>query len=186
MTTLLKRIAFLAILLTIIASPLFGCTNTSQSENTLDEDRSTIRMMLSSTDLQFSSHIYLVESTDNEGKPCIVGEISPELDASLPILVNYYNEDPATTEPVTLEGVRHSLTEGISEAANGPYESPFWEFLLWLKQDADLVYNTALPDPDNPEHLVGETVITNDSNYDHVVNSETANKYYSFRWELEN
>ena len=106
----------------------------------------------------FSTHISLVEQLDSEGNPYFVGKLEPEMDALLAPLVGTYNADPSTLKLITVEEVKYSLTEGITEVtAKGSDDSVFFSFLCWCGSTADLVYGEDYYINDELKHLAGDS-----------------------------
>jgi len=171
--TLSKRILTLFILFIIAASTALACTDSSETVDPMERYWARITQMLNKTDSQFSKHISLIESTDSEGNPIYIGELDAILDSQLPSLIETFNADPETTEPVTIEEVRYKLTDGITEAAIQE-DNPFWRFILWLGHDAELVYRDT-----------GANTSGSHSNYSYSINKDSTLKNFCFRWEYE-
>ena len=172
MNRLSKQIIALAFLLTLL--PLGACVTTPETGDTSYPSRSNISYMLGIPGDHFRGGINLVETEDSEGNSYYIGEITPELDAELAALVDFYNADPSTTEAIILEEVRYSLTEGLSEATQQE-DSAFREFLKWLGGDADLVYR------ENGAEVGGSST----SNYYYVTHRDSTLESFCSSWEYE-
>ena len=160
-----------------------GC---KPSEADLQESRHQIVMVLQIADYDFGQSVSIVESTDENGKPCLVGVLSDELDAALGDLVDTYNADPSTTKPITVEEARNCLTEDIVAATSRENkESPFWSFLYWTDDPAELVYReNRLDSNGNIVQGAGDPVASNTiTNYDFLTETGDVFSNYKFIWE---
>lgn len=107
----------------------------------LKQQENKIRLVLSFTGgSSMFEHIELVESTDSDGNPYYVGKIDPELEDILPHLVDAYNADTTTVNPVSEDEVRLALTEEIVATTENYYDhNSFEDFLRWCGKKVTLV-----------------------------------------------
>ena len=179
-----RHFAPLFISLVLVTGGFFLLAGCKSSEVDLQESRHQIVMVLQIADYDFGQSVSIVESTDENGKPCLVGVLSDELDAALEGLVNDYNADPSTDKKVTIEEIRYCLTEGIVSATSKENSnSPFWGFLYWTDDPAVLVYSMDVTTSSGMSSVIGDPVVgTNLSNYDFSTGRE-GNPFYTFAWE---
>ena len=111
-------------------------------ERQLRLQRDEIQGLISKAGTKFLEEFALEEREGEEGDLYYVGILSDNLNGWLADLVGVYNADPSTTEPITVEEVRYSLTEGISYTANEPdLHAAFVAFIQWCGRDIELVEN---------------------------------------------
>jgi len=172
-TTIIAIIAVVALVSWIVIPRIQGTTTVPKVE-TIEDQKSRIRLFLSNAGSFFIDLVILEEHTDANGEPYCVGVLVPKLDMVLPDLVDAYNADPSTTKHATEEEIRFWLTDGIAEAtASGTEGKELHSFLKWLSKTAELVRR------DNPEELVKHF----HSNYDFILARDGTLKDYKFSWE---
>ena len=188
-----KHTLILAVfLLAVLSVAAISCNYTSpeQRANTLEEQKKQILHVLgfagtSASGTSLCDYIVLIETSDPEGNPCHIGEINPLLDSRLDLMVGSYNSDPATTEPIAVEEVRFSLTEGIIEATDSSNrESPFVHFIRWLGIAPNLVYSEDQSSGEEITHHAGDPVTSSTlTNYRFLIETSDIFSNYKYIWK---
>lgn len=163
---------------------IVGCTFDSedQAQEQLDGQRSSIQLYFSGSDDQLSSRITLEERMGEDGKPCLIGVLEPELDGLLNELADAYNLDPETEHAIIEDELRRSLTVEIEETSTENNEQ-IKDFLLWTSTPASLVFSGHVVYADGTEHFENETVIDSPSNFMFILNADSLYPNFKFSWK---
>ena len=158
----------------------------------LQTQQNNIYRMLNDPDARFINLINLYVTKDDTGNLCFRGELNSSASSLLKDLVDSYNADPSTTIPITQDEVEASLsTDIVAATENGISDAnvPFTAFVLWCRDDADLVYKDTVVNETTKKvvHTGGQSANSNGavSNYTFILGRNEIFSEDEFSWEYD-